>query len=57
MKSVKEEKISADCQDFTPIAVTPACTTDSIVWDSNVIVRPFLFKEKDSDDDVMCIET
>jgi hypothetical protein len=30
MKVVKEEKISADSQEFTPITVTPACATDSI---------------------------
>jgi hypothetical protein len=28
---VKEEKVSADSQDFTPIAVIPDCTNDSIV--------------------------
>jgi hypothetical protein len=45
------------CNWFTPVSVTSACATDSIVWDSDLIVRPYLFKEKDSDDDVMFIET
>jgi hypothetical protein len=49
--------MSADSQEFTPVTVTAACTTDSIVWDSDLTVRPYLFKEKDSDDDVMFIET
>jgi hypothetical protein len=31
IKVIKEKKIIADSQEFTPITVTPACITDSIV--------------------------